>query len=42
MDIFEEGAEPCVDIVSSMVLEGVAGSVVPGVTSAMFAYKQKR
>lgn len=41
-DIFDIAAQPTVDIVSSMFLEGVAGSVVPGVTSAMLAYKQKR
>lgn len=41
-DIFEITAQPAVDIVSSMFLEGVVGSVVPGVTSAMLAYKQKR
>ena len=41
-DIFDIGAGPAVDIVSSIFLEGVAGRVVPGVTSAMLAYKQKR
>lgn len=41
-DIFDITAQPTVDIVSSMFLEGIVGSVVPGVTSAMLAYKQKR
>lgn len=41
-DIFDLAAEPAVSIVSSMFLEGVVGSVVPGVTSAVLAYKQKR
>ena len=41
-DIFDITAQPTVDIVSSMFLEGMVGSVVPGVTSAMLGYKQKR
>lgn len=41
-DIFDIAAQPTVDIVSSIFLEGLAGSIVPGVTSAMLAYKQKR
>jgi hypothetical protein len=41
-EIFEISAEPAADIASSIFLEGIAGSVVPGVTSAMLAYKQKR
>lgn len=41
-DIFDIAAQPTVDIVSSIFLEGVVGSVLPGVTGAMLAYKQKR
>jgi hypothetical protein len=41
-DVFEVTAEPAVDVVSSMFLDGIAGSIVPGVASAMLAYKQKR
>lgn len=41
-DIFDIAAQPTVDIVSSIFLEGLAGSIVPGMTSAMLAYKQKR
>lgn len=41
-DIFDITAGPAVDIVSSIFLEGVVGTLVPGVTSAMLAYKQKR
>lgn len=41
-DTFDIVAEPATNIVSSMFLEGLVGSVVPGVTSAMLAYKQKR
>lgn len=41
-EIFDIAAEPTVDIVSSMFLEGVVGSVVPGAVSAVLAYKQKR
>lgn len=41
-DIFDIAAQPTVDIVSSMFLEGIVGSIVPGVTGAMLSYKQKR
>lgn len=41
-DIFDLAAEPAVSIVSSMFLEGIVGSVVPGVASAVLSYKQKR
>ncbi len=41
-DIFDIAAQPTVDIVSSIFLDGVVGSVLPGVTGAMLAYKQKR
>lgn len=41
-DIFDIGAEPAVSIVSSMFLDGVVGTVAPGVMSLMLAYKQKR
>lgn len=41
-DIFDITAQPAVSIVSSMFIEGIAGSMVPGVTSAMIACKQKR
>ena len=41
-DIFDIAAQPTVDVVSSIFLEGLVGSIVPGVTSAMMAYKQKR
>lgn len=37
-DIFEIAAQPTVDIVSSMFLEGLAGTVAPGVTSVMLPY----
>ena len=41
-EVFDIAAEPTVDIVSSMVFEGVIGSIAPGVVSAVLAYKQKR
>lgn len=41
-EIFDISAEPAVDIISSMFIEGVVGSIAPGVTSVIFAYKQKR
>jgi len=41
-EIFDISAEPAVDIISSMFIEGAIGSIVPGVTSVMLAYKQKR
>jgi hypothetical protein len=41
-DIFDVTAEPVVSIVSSIFIEGVIGSVVPGVVSAMMAYRYKR
>lgn len=41
-DIFDITIQPTVDIVSSIFLEGLVSSVVPGVTSAFLAYKQKR
>jgi hypothetical protein len=42
IDIFEVIAEPTVDVVSSMFLEGIAGTFVPGVASVVLGYKQKR
>lgn len=42
IDIFEVVAEPTVDVVSSMFIEGIAGTFVPGVASAVLGYKQKR
>lgn len=42
IDLFEAAAEQVPDVLSSIVLEGIVGSVVPGVTGAMLAYKQKR
>lgn len=41
-DLFLASAEQSADIVSSLFLEGVVGSVIPGVSGAMLAYKQKR
>ena len=41
-DIFDIAAQPTIDIVSSMFIEGFTGTLLPGVTSAMLAYKQKR
>jgi len=41
-ETFDIVAEPATDIVSSMFLEGLIGTVVPGATSAMLSYKQKR
>lgn len=41
-EVFDIAAGPTTDIVSSMVLDGVIGSVAPGVVSAVLAYKQKR
>lgn len=34
-EIFETTAQPTADIVSAMFFEGIAGTVVPGVTSAL-------
>lgn len=42
IDVLDITTEAGVDVVSSMVFEGLVGSVLPGVTSVMFAYKQKR
>lgn len=41
-EIFDIAAQPTADIVSAMFLEGIAGTALPGGTSAMLAYKQKR
>lgn len=41
-DLFESTAEQVPEVVSSIVLEGLVGSVVPGVTGAVLAYRQKR
>lgn len=42
IEIFKIGVEPVADVVSSMVFECIVGTVVPGITSAVLAYKQKR
>lgn len=41
-DLFAATVEQVPDVVSSIVLEGVVGTVVPGVSGAMLAYRQKR
>lgn len=41
-DIFDIAGEPAANIVSIMFLEGIVGSVAPGIVSAVLAYKQKR
>jgi len=41
-DIFKSSQEPVVEIVSEMFLEGIAGTVAPGVVSCVLAYKQRR
>lgn len=41
-DLFAATAEQAPDVISGIVLEGVVGTVVPGVSGAMLAYRQKR
>lgn len=42
LDLFDSTREPAAEIACSLLLEGVVGTVVPGVMSSMLAYKQKR
>lgn len=41
-DLFAATVEQAPDVISGIVLEGVVGTVVPGVSGAMLAYRQKR
>lgn len=41
-DIFDSAKQPLFDLTCDLVLEGVVGSVVPGVMNTYLSYKQKR
>ena len=41
-DIFDSAKQPLFDLTCDLVLEGVIGSVVPGVMNTYLSYKQKR
>lgn len=41
-DIIETAKEEAIPLTAELLLDGIVGSVVPGVMSAVFAYKQKR
>ncbi|UVI27622.1 hypothetical protein [Paenibacillus spongiae] len=41
-DIFDVGGEGTASIIGSVISDGVAGQILPGVTSAYMSYKQKR
>ena len=40
--IFDSAKQPLFDLTCDLVLEGVVGSVVPGVMNTYLSYKQKR
>ncbi|MBE6070046.1 MAG: hypothetical protein E7211_20510 [Clostridium lundense] len=42
LDLFDSAKEPATEIACSLLLEGVVGTVVPGMVSSVLAYKQKR
>ena len=41
-DIFDSAKEPAFEMTCDLVLEGVVGSIVPGVMNTYLSYKQKR
>jgi hypothetical protein len=41
-DIFSTSIEPATDVLASIFLDGVVGSVVPGGVNAMLAYRQRK
>lgn len=41
-EIFQTAIGPTTDVLSSIFLDGVVGSAVPGVVNAMLAYKQRQ
>lgn len=41
-DLFDATKEPAAEIACSLFLDGIVGTVAPGVVSSMLAYKQKR
>lgn len=41
-DLFDSAKEPAIEMSCELFLEGVAGTVVPGVVTSYLAYKQKR
>lgn len=42
IDLFDATKEPATEMACSLFLEGVAGTIIPGVMSSVLAYKQKR
>lgn len=42
LDLFDATKEPATEMACSLFLEGVAGTVIPGVMSSVLAYRQKR